>query len=121
MFLHGVAVAEGAAAVRAAVRTLARVDAEVSPQVSSLAEALGAEGAAVRPLARVRAQVTPQVRRLCEGFAAPLAGVGFSLLLQVEAEAAGLAERLAAARTAVDQFWEVPGCSDIISWRIFLR
>ena len=121
VFLHGVSVAEGAAAVRAAVRTLARVDAEVSPQVSSLAEALGAEGAAVRPLARVRAQVTPQVRRLCEGFAAPLAGVGFSLLLQVEAETAGLAERLAAARTAVDQFWEVPRCSDIINLRIFLR
>lgn len=126
MFLHGVTVTEGAAAERAAVRPLTRVDAQVSPQVSSLAEALGAEGAAVWPLARVRAQVAPQVSGLSEGLAAPVAGVCLPLLLQVEAEAVGLAERLAAAGTAMHKLREEAGdrgSSDrgSINWLLLLR
>lgn len=104
VLLHGVAIAERTTAERAAVRPLARVDAQVPAQIPSLAEALGTKGAAVRPLARVRAQVSPQVRRLRKRLAAPVAGVRLPLLLQVQAQAGGLAERLAAARAAVHQF-----------------
>lgn len=107
VFLHGVSIAEGAAAVRAAVRALPRVNAQVSPQVSSLAEALGAESAAVWSLACVCAQVTPQVSRLRKGFATPVTGVGLSFLLQVQTEAAGLAECLTAPRAAMNKLGDI--------------
>lgn len=100
VLLHGVTVAEGTAAERAAVRTLTCVDAQVAPQVSSLAEALGAEGAAVWTLTRVRAQVAPQVSRLGEGLAAPLTGVGLLLLLQVKLQCLAAAECLATTQAA---------------------
>lgn len=114
VLLHGVTIAEGAAAVRAAVRPLPRVDAQVSPQVSSLAEALGAVGAAVRPLACVCTKVSPQVGRLGKGLAAPVAGVGLSLLLQVEAKTGRMAECLATTRTALEELRDVTGCCTII-------
>lgn len=61
VLLHGVSVTEAAAADGAPVRPLAGMDAQVAPQVPTLAEAAGADGAAVRPLTRVRPQVAPQV------------------------------------------------------------
>lgn len=103
VLLHGVSIAEAAAADGAAVRPLAGVDAQVAPQVPALAKTAGTDSAAVRPLARVRPQVTPQVGRLGEGLAAPLAGVALpAALLQVEQQAGGLGEGLAAAPALVD-------------------
>lgn len=52
---------EGAAAVRAGERLLARVAADVPHQRRPPAEALPADGAAERPLARVDPHVCPQV------------------------------------------------------------
>lgn len=101
VLLHGVPVTEAAAAERAAVGTLSRVDAEVAPQVSSLTEALGAVGAAVRPLSRVRPEVAPQIRRLSEGLAAEVTAVRLLLLLEMEAQLCGGTERLATTRAAL--------------------